>query len=171
LSEKFIKELIRGLEKLVLDVQHVLNISEEFKQKVEDICEAARESAPIPTKDDLAEHYLESSGWKGVVGEELNYLRAYLTEFMATNLDNYLQTKINEVLRQVLLGVFPKALQNMLPTAPETDSDPRSIILDFQKILDKVEHPNIYNTFDYIYKFNFSYHSIFITVFVKKWVC
>jgi len=161
LSEQFIRELTRGLEKLVLDVQHVLNISEEFKQKVEEICEAARETAPIPTKEALAEHYLEYSGWKGVVGEELNYLRAYLTEFMATNLDNYLQTKINEVLRQVLLGVFPKALQKMLPTAPETDTDPRSIILEFQKILDKVEHPNIYKTFEYIHKFNFSYHSHF----------
>ena len=161
LSEKFIKELTRGLEQLVLDVQQVLNISEEFKLKVEEICEAARESAPIPTKEDLAEQYLEYSGWKGVVGEELNYLRAYLTEFMATNLDNYLQSKINEVLRQVLLGVFPKALQNMLPTPPETETDPRSIILEFQKILDKVEHPNIYKTFEYIHNFNFSYHSHF----------
>jgi len=161
LSEKFIKELTRGLEKLVLDVQQVLNISEEFKQKVEEICEAARETAPIPTKDYLAEQYLEYSSWKGVVGEELNYLRAYLTEFMATNLDNYLQSKINAVLRQVLLGVFPKALQNMLPTPPETETDPRSIILEFQKVLDKVEHPNIYRTFDYIHNFNFSYHSHF----------
>jgi hypothetical protein len=161
LSEKFIKELTRGLEKLVLDVQQVLNISEEFKLKVEEICEAARETAPIPTKEALAEQYLESSGWKGVVGEELNYLRAYLTEFMATHLDNYLQTKINEVLRQVLLGVFPKALQKMLPEPPDTDTDPRTIILDFQKILDKVEHPNIYKTFEYIRQFNFSYHSHF----------
>jgi GTPase Era involved in 16S rRNA processing len=161
LSEQFIRELTRGLEKLVLDVQHVLNISDEFKIKVEEICEAARETAPIPTKDELAEQYLEYSGWKGVVGEELNYLRAYLTEFMATNLDNYLQTKINKVLRQVLLGVFPKALQKMLPSPPETETDPRAIILAFQEILDKVEHPNIYKTFEYIHKFNFSYHSHF----------
>jgi len=161
LSEKFLRELTTGLEKLVLEVQHELNISEEFKQKVEDICEAARQSAPIPIPEELAEQYLEYSGWKGVVGEELNYLRAYLTEFLATQLDEYLQNKIDEVLRQVLERVFPKALQKMLPQNLDIHHDPRTFILAFQDLLDKAEHPNIYKTFDYIRKFNFSYHSHF----------
>jgi len=161
LSEKFIRDLTKGLEKLVLDVQQELNISDEFREKVEEICESARQSAPIPVKEELAEQYLEQSGWKGVVGEELNYLRAYLTEFLATQLDDYLQSKVNETLRQVLERIFPKALQKMLPQNIESSEDPRILILEFQALLDKGEHPNIYNTFNYIGKFNFSYHSHF----------
>jgi len=161
LSEKFIKDLTRGLEKLVLEVQNELNMSEEFKQKVEEICELARQSAPIPGTEELAEQYLEYSGWKGVVGEELNYLRAYLTEFLATQLDEYLQTKINEALQQVLERVFPKALQNMLSQEVGTQAEPRILIKGFQRLLDKTEHANIYKTFNYIRQFNFSYHSHF----------
>jgi GTPase Era involved in 16S rRNA processing len=161
LSEKFIKDLTRGLEKLVLEVQNELNMSEEFKQKVEEICESARQSAPIPGTEELAEQYLEYSGWKGVVGEELNYLRAYLTEFLATQLDEYLQTKINEALQQVLERVFPKALQNMLSQEVGTQAEPRILIKAFQRLLDKTEHANIYKTFNYIRQFNFSYHSHF----------
>jgi ribosome biogenesis GTPase A len=161
LSEKFIRDLTKGLEKLVLDVQQELNISDEFREKVEEICESARQSAPIPVKEELAEQYLEQSGWKGVVGEELNYLRAYLTEFLATQLDDYLQSKVDETLRQVLERIFPKALQKMLPQDIDNNEDPRTLILEFQALLDKGEHPNIYNTFNYIGKFNFSYHSHF----------
>ncbi len=161
LSEKFIKDLTKGLEKLVLDVQQELNISEEFKLKVEEICESARQSAPIPSKEELAEQYLEYSGWKGVVGEELNYLRAYLTEFLATQLDEYLQTKVNETLQKVLERIFPRALQKMLPQEMEASDDPRTLIVEFQSLLDSSEHPNIFKTFNYIRKFNFSYHSHF----------
>ncbi len=161
LSDQFIRELITGLEKLVLDVQQELNISEEFKQKIEEICESARQFAPIPAKEELADQFLEYSGWKGVVGEELNYLRAYLTEFLATELDEYLQKKIDETLRQVLDRVFPTALKNMLPNNLDMTNEPRSLIVAFQALLDKAEHPNIYKTFDYIRKFNFSYHSHF----------
>ncbi|RKZ80211.1 MAG: hypothetical protein DRR19_23945 [Candidatus Parabeggiatoa sp. nov. 1] len=161
LSDKFVRDLTRGLEKLVLEVQNELDISEEFKQKVEEICELARQSAPIPSQEELADQYLEYSGWKGVVGEELNYLRAHLTEFLATQLDEYLQIKIDETLRQVLERIFPKALQTMLPQTLDSNIEPRTIILEFQALLDKSEHPNIYKTFDYIHKFNFSYHSHF----------
>ncbi len=161
LSDKFIRELTTGLEKLVLDVQQELNISEEFKHKIEEICESAKQTAPVPSTEELAEQYLAYSGWKGVVGEELNYLRAYLTEFLATQLDEYLQTKINEALKQVLERVFPNALQKMLPQNLDSKTDPHTIILEFQALLDKTEHPNIYKSFDYIRKFNFSYHSHF----------
>jgi len=161
LSEKFIKDLTRGLEKLVLEVENELNMSEEFKQKVEEICESARQSAPIPGTEELAEQYLEYSAWKGVVGQELNYLRAYLTEFLATQLDEYLQTKINEALQQVLERVFPKALQNMLLQEVGSQAEPRILIEAFQSLLDQSEHANIYKTFNYIRQFNFSYHSHF----------
>lgn len=161
LSEKFIRDLTTGLEKLVLEVQQELNISEEFKQRVEEICEAAAQSAPIPRKEELAEQYLEYSGWKGLVGDELNYLRAHLTEYLATKLDEYLQSKIDDALRQILERVFPHALQRVIPHNLTTAGDPRHIILEFQKLLNKAEHPNLYKTFEYILKFNFSYHSHF----------
>jgi hypothetical protein len=161
LSEKFIRDLTTGLEKLVLEVQQELNISEEFKQRVEEICEAAAQSAPISRKEELAEQYLEYSGWKGLVGDELNYLRAHLTEYLATKLDEYLQSKIDDALRQILERVFPHALQRVIPHNLTTAGDPRHIILEFQKLLTKAEHPNLYKTFEYILKFNFSYHSHF----------
>lgn len=161
LSDQFIRDLTKGLEKLVLDVQQELNISEEFKQKVEEICESARQTAPIPSPEELAEQYLEYSGWKGLVGDELNYLRAYLTEYLATKLDEYLQTKIDDALRQILQRVFPPALQKMLQQEVDTSTDPRTIIREFQRLLNRAEHPNLYKTFEYILKFNFSYHSHF----------
>ncbi|MEK8021344.1 MAG: hypothetical protein VSS75_031095 [Candidatus Parabeggiatoa sp.] len=104
---------------------------------------------------------MEYSAWKGVVGQELNYLRAYLTEFLATQLDEYLQTKINEALQQVLERVFPKALQNMLLQEVGSQAEPRILIKAFQSLLDQSEHANIYKTFNYIRQFNFSYHSHF----------
>ena len=161
LSDQFLRELTKGLEKLVFDVQKELDISDEFKQKVEEICDEAHQNAPIPSQEDLAEQYLEYSGWKGLVSQELNYLRAHLTEFLATRLDSYLQTKLDDVLRQVLQRVFPPALQNILPAEVENSDDPRTIILEFQRLLNRNVHANLYKTFDYILKFNFSYHSHF----------
>jgi uncharacterized protein YoxC len=161
LSDIFIRDLTTGLEKLVLEVQNEFDISKEFTHKVEEICEAARKTAPLPSQEELAEQYLEYSGWKGVVGEELNYLRAYLTEFLATQLDEYLQTKVDQTLRQILERIFPVALQKMLPQQVDNQTDPRILISAFQDMLDKNEHPNIHKTFDYIGKFNFSYHSHF----------
>jgi ribosome biogenesis GTPase A len=161
LAEKFIRDLTTGLEKLVLEVQRELNLSEEFKQKVEEICDLATQTAPIPPPKDLAENYLEYSGWKGLVSEELNYLRAHLTEFLATKLDEYLQAKIDDALRQILQRVFPPALQKMLQQEIDINADPRTIIVEFQRLLDRGEHPNLYKTFEYIIKFNFSYHSHF----------
>jgi len=72
-----------------------------------------------------------------VVGEELNYLRAYLTEFLATQLDEYLQTKINNTLRQVLKRIFPKVLQKILPQNQDSQAEPRTLILEFQDLLDR----------------------------------
>lgn len=170
LSERFIRELTTGLEKLVLEVQLELNISEEFKQKVEEICESARETAPIPTQEELADQYLEHSGWKGVVGDELNYLRAYLTEFMATHLDEYLQTKIDEVLRQVLERVFPKALQQMLPPPLRMAISIRvPSYLAFKNCWIKANFLISIGLSTISANLTFLTIAIFITVFVKKW--
>ncbi len=162
LFTQFLEELTIGLEDLVSDGQHELNaFDEEFKQNVEEVCELAKKVPPIPASSELEKQFKIRGGWPEAIQPQLNHLRAHLTQHLATHLDVFLQTKINGVLEELLKRIFPASLLKILPKGKLNREDPRSIVRDLQKFLDKQEHIKLYDSFDYILKFNFSYHSHF----------
>ena len=161
LFTQFLEELTIGLEDLVSDGQYELNaFDEEFKNSVEEICEAAKHNPPIPLSSDLAKQFKIRGGWPEVIQPQLNHLRAHLTQHLATHLDAFLQTKIDRVLQELLRRIFPPSLLKILPKKG-VELDPRTAVKELQKVLDKQEYMKLYESFEYILKFNFSYHSHF----------
>ncbi|MDY6992810.1 MAG: hypothetical protein SVR94_09440, partial [Pseudomonadota bacterium] len=162
LFTQFIEELTIGLEDLVAEGQQALSaFDEEFKHSVETVCQSAQQQPPIPASSELEKYFKIRGGWAEAIQPQLNHLRAHLTQHLATHLDIFLQTKIDSVLREVLKRVFPPALLTILPHDIDTQTDPRMVVRELQKLLDPQQHPKLYESFDYILKFNFSYHSHF----------
>ncbi len=160
LFSKFMKDLRGELEQLVRWVQEEFTFEEGFKQTVYEVCDMAQQDPPIPTPDELKNQYWQQGGWPAVWQPQLNQLRAYITQYLAKHLDTYLKERVDDVLRRVLARMFPHSLQNVLEQE-EADADPRNIIIALQKMVDKVKYPQLHDSFEYIVKFDFSYHSLF----------
>lgn len=161
LFTQFQEELTIGLEDLVSDGQQALTaFDEEFKQHVEEVCEAATQRPPIPDSAELAKQFKLRGGWPEAIQPQLNHLRAHLTQHLAAHLDVFLQTKIDGVLKELLRRIFPASLLNLLPKNLDS-ADPKMVVRELQKLLDKTEQGKLYESFEYILKFNFSYHSHF----------
>lgn len=156
----FLKELKIGLEKLVPQVRREFTF-EGFREKVIEVCDNAQQEPPIPTSAEMEEKYWEDLGWPKALQSLLNELRAYLTQYIAKHLDNYLKEQVDMVLNKVLKRLFPHSLQNSLEQDIEDSSDPRTILQAFQQRVDKEEFPQLYDCFEYIINFHFSYHSLF----------
>jgi hypothetical protein len=161
LFTQFLEDLTVGLEDLVSDGQQTLTaFDEEFKQNVEEVCEAAKQNPPIPDSTELAKQFKIRGGWPEAIQPQLNHLRAHLTQHLAAHLDVFLQTKIDGVLKELLRRIFPPSLLKILPQKLDT-LDPKTVVRDLQKLIDKHEHAKLNESFEYILKFNFSYHSHF----------
>ncbi len=161
LFTQFVEELTIGLEDLVSDGQQALTaFDEEFKQHVEQVCETVKQSPPIPDSADLVKQFKIRGGWPEAIQPQLNHLRAHLTQHLAAHLDVFLQTKIDGVLKELLRRIFPASLLQILPPHSNT-SDPRLLVRELQKLLDRHDQAKLFESFDYILKFNFSYHSHF----------
>jgi hypothetical protein len=160
LFAEFMGELQIGLEELVLEVRREFTF-EGFREKIIEVCDNAQQEPPIPTSAELAKKFWKAGGWPAALQPLLNELRAYLTQYLARHLDTYLKGQVDNVLNQVLRRMFPHSLQNLLEQEIEDQSDPRIILQALQQRVDKEQHPQLYDCFEYIINFNFSYHSLF----------
>jgi hypothetical protein len=160
LFAEFMGELQIGLEELVLEVRREFTF-EGFREKIIEVCDNAQQEPPIPTSAELAKKFWKAGGWPAALQPLLNELRAYLTQYLARHLDTYLKGQVDNVLNQVLRRMFPHSLQNLLEQEIEDQSDPRIILRALQQRVDKEQHPQLYDCFEYIINFNFSYHSLF----------
>lgn len=160
----FMASLAEGLEDLVAE-QRGITLGSSFKSKVEEVCDAAKEapdkeSPPIlPPQRELEKKRLGKGNWLEVLPPYLNELRAHLTRYLAEHLDAYLKQTVDEILSQVLTRIFPDSL-NQLAT-PKAGDDPRKAIVALRARLDPIKQPHLYSSFEYIERFNFSYHSLF----------
>ncbi|OQW92760.1 MAG: hypothetical protein BWK78_00645 [Thiotrichaceae bacterium IS1] len=166
LFEEFMNELREGLQELVSEQREMTSkegkLKDGFKLKVEEVCNFAKEKPSIlPDNKELEKQCKRKAGWLDVLPPHLNQLRAYLTRYLAENLDAYLKSTVDEVLAKALNRMFPASLNNLVILDSNHEQDPRSTIQALQKLLDKNKQPNLYSAFEYIVRFNFSYHSLF----------
>jgi hypothetical protein len=162
LFRRFMEDLKVGLEDLVLTIrQEIQPLGDEFKQKVIDVCAIAKKNPPISQPAELARQYKVFGGWNRAVEEQLNNLRAYLTEHLATHLDAYLQAKIDEKLTIFVSRIFPQSFREVLLQENQGVNDSRAMLMFLIEKLSKTKHPTLYTSFEYILKFSFAYHSHF----------
>jgi len=160
LFAQFMRELQKGLEQLVPEVRLEFTF-EGFREKINEVCDNAQQQPPIPTSTEFEDKYWAAGNWSEPLPPLLNELRAYLTQYLARHLDTYLKAQVDNVLNQVLRRMFPHSLQNVLEQEIEDQSDPRILLRALQQRVDKEQHPQLYDCFEYIINFNFSYHSLF----------
>jgi cellulose biosynthesis protein BcsQ len=166
LFDEFMNELREGLQELVSE-QRGMIFGDGFKLKVEKVCtlakeKLAKETPPLlPDSKELERQCKRKDGWLDVLLPHLNQLRAYLTRYLAENLDAYLKGTVDEVLAKALKRMFPASLNNLVTLDSNPDRDPRNIIQELQQSLDKNKQPNLYAAFEYLIRFNFSYHGLF----------
>lgn len=162
LAEEFFDNVKETVEELIDDFRPEKSmIGGEFKNKIEEICKDAEEKASIPSIAELQKRCKVHKAWEGGVTEELHYLRSALSEFLAKNIDEYLESQVNNAVRKVLNGIFKDSISSILPDSVNMD-DPFEVVGRLlEERFDKVKLPKLYDAFDYIAKFNFSYHSHF----------
>jgi len=164
-----LRPLRERLEDLVVEMAQATSssFSQEFRQEVDKVCDDIEQSSPTSrestTREEyekyLISEYKNNGGWSRAVEEQLNILRADLTSKIGGRLDKYLREKTDNILKDVLNRVFPESLKNLLPSMNE--ETPNSQVLSLRDMMDKEKSPNLYAAFDYVAKFDFSYHSHF----------
>jgi hypothetical protein len=162
LFKRFMDDLKVGLEDLVLAIrQEIEPLGDEFKQKVLDVCAVAKENPPISQPSELERQYKVFGGWNRAVEEELNNLRAYLTEHLATHLDAYLQAKIDEKVTAFVSRIFPQTFREVLLQDNQEGNNSRIMLRVLLEQLNQDKQLTLYTSFAYILKFSFAYHSHF----------
>lgn len=136
------------------------SLGSEFKLKIEEICKLAEEKPAIPPAEELENRCKQERGWAAAVQYELHYIRSELSKFLADRIDEYLSEHVNNALRKVLDGIFKSSVHSILPSPPDK-ADPFQLVREIQKLFDPHLQSQLYKAFDYISKFNFSYHSHF----------
>jgi len=162
LFRQFMGDLKVGLEDLVLTIrQEIQLLGAEFEQKVIEVCAVAKKNPPISEPMELARQYKVFGGWNRAVEEQLNHLRAYLTEHLATHLDTYLQAKIDEKLTAFVSQIFPNTFREVLLQDNQEGNNSRLMLKVLLEQLSQTKQPILYTSFEYILKFSFAYHSHF----------
>ncbi|MEE4355369.1 MAG: dynamin family protein [Desulfococcaceae bacterium] len=162
LAEEFFDNVKETVEELI-DASRPENsqIGDEFKRKIEEICSNAEENASIPTHKELEKRYKVYRAWESAVQEKLHYLRSALSEFLAKNIDKYLSEQVNDAVEKVLKGIFKDSLSSILPESAKTEDPFEMVRKILAELFDRSRLPKLYDAFDYIARFNFSYHSHF----------
>jgi hypothetical protein len=165
LFDRFLIDSKTNLEKLVKEVHersYLDGIQQTFLAKVKEVCDDAEQTLPLPANQVLEDEYYKCGGWFGVVEEYLHYLRAHLTKHLAQHLDLYLDELMEKVFREVLVQSLskPEGLLGMVSQQDETLKE-RQILEAFYHLLNPKQHEQLCQTFEYMFKFNFSYQSHF----------
>ena len=177
LSNRFMKELEERLVNLLEKQQSIT--FDDFETKIKEVCEMAKQAhkdtqPPIlPTVTEFERERRHEGNWFQVVPRYIKKLRVFLIRYLTENLDAYFSKRVDEVLGQLLNDTFPESLLKLNDTFPESPlnlsahhtnmiaSEPRSIIVGLQQLVDKARQPNLHSSFEYIIKFNLSYQVLF----------
>jgi hypothetical protein len=164
LFRSFLKRLRTNLDELTEEYRESLNKNAhaaEFVAAVNEACDNAETTVPIPHAAELKGQFHDRGGWKAVVQEELHHLRSYLTHCLAANLDRKLAGMVEEVQQQVIQQVLAEPLDHVLPPEVRDSTNPRQKLEAFRKLLDPEDHPTLIAGVDYLLNFTFSYQSHF----------
>jgi hypothetical protein len=133
----------------------------EFRDVVEEACNAAKASVPIPSPDYVKGRFANLGGWPGVIQEELHYLRSYLTQSLADILDRRLGEMVEEARRKIMVRLMADPLGHVLPQEGRKEADSRQQLELFCQMLDKGAQPTLLAGVNYMLSFSFSYQSHF----------
>jgi hypothetical protein len=162
LTNKFINEMKTKLNDLKTELRNALGeAGSDFQLKVEEICDLAEQANIIPSPDELERKYKEEGGWPSAVQDELHYLRSKLSSFLAEKFDEYFVQQVKKTLLEVLERIFKATLPLIAAEQSDVERDPFEMLRELEKLFDKSMQPQLCSSFDYISKFNFSYHSHF----------
>jgi hypothetical protein len=164
LFRSFRKQLRTNLDELTDEYrQQVRNkgMAREFGAMVDEACNAAKTSVPVPSPEDLKGRFFDLGGWKAVVQEELHHLRSSLTHCLADILDRRLGQMVEEVRRLIMARLMADPLGRVLPQAVRTEADPHRQLEALRRLLDKDAQPTLLAGVDYLQSFSFSYQSHF----------
>lgn len=167
LFDEFMEKLENGLVD-ILEKQRGVTF-DDFETKVKEVCEMAKQAHKntqppmLPTAVELERERRKEENWFEVVPRHIKKLRVFLSRYLTENLDAYFSKRVDEVLGQLLIDIFPESLRNLSVhhDANAVASEPRSIIMGLQQLLDKAKQPNLYSSFEYIVKFSLSYQVLF----------
>lgn len=136
-------------------------MAKEFGAAVDEACDAAKTSVPVPPPDDLKGRFHDLGGWKAAVTEELHHLRSHLTHCLADILDRRLGQMVEEVRRKIMARLMADPLGRVLPQELREEVDPRRQLEAFRQLLDKDGQPTLHAGVSYLLSFSFSYQSHF----------
>jgi len=141
---------------------------DDFETKVKEVCEQATQAhqdsqfSILPTAAELKRERRNKETWSDVVPQYIRKLRVFLSHFLTEQLDSYFSKRVDEVLGQLLTDIFPESLQSLsVRRTNAVLSEPRSIIVGLQQLVDKTKQPTLYASFDHIANFNLSYRVLF----------
>lgn len=160
----FCQQLRVNLDKLTDEYRRQVeekSNAREFIAAVDDACNIAKSSVPIPSAAALEKQFYNLGGWPAVVQEELHYLRSYLTHTLAEILDRRLAEVVEQVRREIMARILAEPIGRVLPAEARSGSSPRHQLEAFRRLLDSATQPNLVSGVDYLLSFSFSYQSHF----------
>ncbi|MDW8244787.1 MAG: dynamin family protein [Thermogemmata sp.] len=162
LFRTFCKRLRTNLDELTDECREAAHINAQagdLAKAIEDACDKAKTTVPVPSSEDLKGRFHDLGGWKAVVQEELHYLRSYLTHCLAETLDTQLAEMVGSAQRQIMTRVLGDPLARLLPPELQGSNDPKRQLEAFRRLLDPASHPTLIAGVDYLLAFTFSYQS------------
>ena len=164
LFRSFRKQLRTNLDELTEEYRELVRtqgMAKEFGAAVNEACDAAKTSVPVPSPEDLKARFYDLGGWKAVIQEELHHLRSYLTHCLADILDRRLGQMVEQVRQKIMARLMADPLGRVLPQAVRKEGDPRRQLEVFRQLLDKERQPTLLAGVNYLLSFSFSYQSHF----------
>ncbi|MCZ2340829.1 MAG: hypothetical protein LC104_03425 [Bacteroidales bacterium] len=164
LFRSFCKQLRINLDELTDEYREAVrekSTAKEFAAAVDEACDRAKTTVPVPSAEDLKGRFHDLGGWKAVVQEELHHLRSFLTHCLAEILDRRLAEMVEDVRRQIMARVVADPLGRVLPPDAQSGENPRQQLEAFRRLLDQANQPTLIAGVDYLLAFSFSYQSHF----------
>ena len=165
-SRNFWKQLTNKLHEQVMNYSRAAKTggsSINLGPAVDEACDTAKKSAPIPTPKDLEADCKEKAGWNSIIQDQLHILRAHLTQTLATILDKHLASLVLQAKADIINGILSEPVGNIisLDHGAIDKRGPTEKLDAFRALLDEKKMPNIISGIDFLRAFSFSYQSHF----------
>lgn len=160
----FRKQLRKELDELTDEYRQLVRdkgMAHKFGGAVDEACNAAKSSVPVPSPEDLKARFHDLGGWHAVVTEQLHYLRSHLTHTLADILDRRLGELVEEVRGEIMKRLMAAPLGRVLTPLVRDEADPGRQLEAFLQLLDPSMQPTLVAGINYLRSFSFSYQSHF----------
>ncbi len=164
LSSAFLRQLRMHLDNLTNEYREIVfnqSKASELHKTIDEACNKAEATVPLPSADELKGMYHDLGGWKAVVQQQLHHLRTYLTRCLAEILDQWLNSMIMDAQRKIMCPIIEGPLWGILSEEIRQSKDPRLQLEVFRQLLAPDQQRTLLSGVDYLLGFTFSYQSHF----------